>query len=95
MLKNDYQLFFHIIFNNLRTPIILITTNTISISIAQPLKDLSIKIPNAEPSGKDSAKPNTSPVSKPIMIPSINMAIAPFKESLLIYFKYSIYSVKI
>jgi hypothetical protein len=29
------------------------------------------------------------------MIPSINMAIAPFKESFLIYLKYSTNSVKV
>lgn len=56
-------------------------TNTSSISIAQPLKNLSMNIPNAEPRGKDSANPKTTPDSKPIMIPSINMAIAPFNKS--------------
>lgn len=59
----------------------------ISISIAQLLKLLSIKIPTAEPIGKDIVAPNNTPVIKPISIPSINpMEIAPFKfnRSLLI-----------
>lgn len=56
-----------------------------SIPIAQLLKLFSMKIPTAEPIGKEIAAPNTKPDTKPIIIPSIkNMAVAPFKKSFYI-----------